>query len=162
MELIPIIKLALVIFATVVFFIILISYMIYKAKEKMQTQPGNQKNNKENIGKRQAASIKNESAFIKNNYSNHANKEQIYFVPQREVKRVPVLVQSQPRSRERFKVVNEQQLNYKIYETRSEKPRAFYHPNSESVKSFTFRAPSVNILDNYSLPNEPLRKLALK
>ncbi|MCK9211215.1 MAG: hypothetical protein M0P61_10305 [Ignavibacteriaceae bacterium] len=162
MELIPIIKLALVIFATVVFFIILISYMIYKAKEKMQTQPGNQKNNKENIGKRQAASIKNESAFIKNNYSAHANKEQMYFVPQREVKRVPVLVQSQPRSRERFKVVNEQQLNYKIYETRSDKPRAFYHPNSESVKSFTFRAPKGNILDSYSLPNEPLRKLALK
>lgn len=67
-----------------------------------------------------------------------------------------------PRSRERFKVVNDEQMNYKIYETRSEKPRAFYHPNNQSVKSFSFRAPSVNILDNYSLPNEPLRKLALK
>jgi hypothetical protein len=162
MELIPIIKLALVIFATVVFFIILISYMIYKAKEKMQVQPGNQKNNKENIGKRHSVPVKNERAFIKSNYSDHANKEPMYFVPQREVKRVPVLVPSQPRSRERFKVMNDEQLNYKIYETRVDKPRAFYHPNDQSAKSFTFRAPSINILDSYSLRNEPLRKLALK
>lgn len=162
MELIPIIKLALVIFATVVFFIILISYMIYKAKEKMQVQPGNHKNNRENIGKRQVASVKNESAFIRNNYASLANKEQIYFAHQKQAKPVPVLAQATPRSRERFRVVNDQQLNYKIYETRGEKPRLFYHPNNQSVKPFSFHAPSVNILDNYSLPGEPLHKLALK
>ena len=51
MELIPIIKLTLVIFATVVFFVILISYMIYKAKEKRTVRPWNKENERENIGK---------------------------------------------------------------------------------------------------------------
>jgi len=162
MELIPIIKLALVIFATVVFFIVLISYMIYKAKEKMQGQSKNQ-NRKANVADRkQPVANKEESVFIKNNYSDHANKEQIYFVPQKQAIRVPVLAHSQPRSKERFKVVNNQTTNYKIYETRVEKPRAFYHPSSQSVNSYAFRSPKGNILDNYSLPNEPLRKLALK
>ncbi|MFA4923526.1 MAG: hypothetical protein WC557_04970 [Ignavibacteriaceae bacterium] len=160
MELIPIIKLALVIFATVVFFIILISYMIYKAKEKLQTQTVSRNYKKENLGKRQPVLVRNESAFIKNNYSDHANKEQIYFVPKRQMKPVPVFPQQSKRPRERFKVVNEQQLNYKIYETRSDKPRAFYHPNDQSVKSFALHAPSGNILDSYSFSNEPLRKLA--
>jgi len=160
MELIPIIKLAVVIFATVVFFVIIISYTIYKAKEKMQIQPKNQKNG--NSSKKQIIARKDESAFSKNHYSGQANKEQIYFVPQRQVVHVPVLAQSQPRSKERFKVVNDQQTNYKIYESRVERPKAFYHPNEQSAKSFTFRSPKGNILDNYSLPNEPLRKLALK
>ena len=162
MELIPIIKLALVVFATVVFFVILISYMIYKAKEKMQTQSKNKNNMKENSSKKQIVISKDESTFIRNHYSDHANKEQIYFVPQRQAVQVPALAKVQPRSKERFKVVNDQQLNYKIYETKVDKPRAFYHPNSQSAKSFTFRSPKGNILDNYSLTNEPLRKLALK
>ena len=162
MELIPIIKLAVIIFATVVFFIILISYMVYKAKEKKQVRPWNKKNSNETESKSHLTLIKNEKVNHKNHYADNSNKEQLYFVPQREVRRIPVLAHSQSRSSQRFKVVNEQQLNYKIYETRAERPRTFYHPNELAVKAFSFQAPSGNILDSYSLSNEPLRKLAIK
>lgn len=162
MELIPIIKLSLVIFATVVFFIVLISYMIYKAKEKRSVRPWDKKNERENNGKSHSAPIYSERALQRSQYSELVNKELLQLVPQRETRRVPVLAHAEPRSRERFKVVNEEQLNYKIYQTRVEKQRAFYHPSDETVKSFSFTVPTANILDSYSLPNEPLRKLALK
>ncbi len=162
MELIPIIKLTLVIFATVVFFVILISYMIYKAKEKRTVRPWNKENERENIGKSHSAHIYSEQAAHRNQYSKLVNKDLLYFVPQRETRRIPVLAHAEPRSRARFKVVNEEQLNYKIYQTRVEKPRAFYYPGNQAMKAFSFPAPSENILDSYSLSNEPLRKLALK
>jgi len=162
MELIPIIKLAVIIFATVVFFIILISYMIYKAKEKTQIPPWNKKSNGGNMRKNHLTLVKREKVDYKNHSMDQADQDQLYFVPQREVTRVPALAHAQPRSRERFKIVNEQPMNYKIYETRVEKPRAFYHPNELAVKPFSLRNPVVSILDSYSLPNEPLRKLALK
>lgn len=162
MELIPIIKLTLVIFATIVFFIVLISYMIYKAKEKRTVRPWDKKNERENNGKSHSAPIYSERALQRSQYSELVNKELLQLVPHRETRRVPVLAHAEPRSRERFKVVNEEQLNYKIYQTRVEKPRAFYYPGSQTMKAFSFPAPTENILDSYSLPNEPLRKLALK
>ncbi len=162
MELIPIIKLALIIFATVVFFVILISYMIYKAKEKKTVQPWNKNNDKNNIGKSHSVNVHGGRNLHRDNHSDLGNRDQLYFVPQRETRKVPVLAQVEPRSRERFKIVNEQAVNYRIYETRVEKPRAFYYPSEQAANAFSFRAPAANILDNYSLPSEPLRKLALK
>jgi len=162
MELIPIIKLALVIFSTVVFFIILISYMIYKAKEKMNDHSKSQKGNSENVRNGHRVHAKNENTFLRDNYTNHANREQLYFVPGKEVRKIPVLVESQSRARARFKIVNNQPLNFKIYETRAENPRAFYHPNPQMANSYSFRAGNGNILDSYSLSDEPLQKLALK
>lgn len=162
MELIPIIKLTLVIFATVVFFIILISYMIYKAKEKRTVRPWNRESEKESIRKNRSAQLHNEKSSHRNHYSELVNNDLLYFAPQRESRRVPVLVHAEPRSRARFKVVNEEQVNYKIYQTRVEKPRAFYYPGNQAMKAFAFQASTANILDSYSLSNEPLRKLALK
>ena len=162
MELIPIIKLALIIFATVVFFIVLISYMIYKAKEKKTVQPWNKNNDKNNIGKSHSVHVHGGRNMNRDNYSDMGNRDQLYFIPQRETRKVPVLAHVEPRSRERFKIVNEQPVNYRIYQTRIEKPRAFYHPGEQAINSFSFPAPAGNILDSYSLSNEPLRKLAIK
>jgi len=162
MELIPIIKLALIVFSTVLFFVILISYAIYKARSKKNDTPGGKKSGPSNGTKIHRSQAKNESHVYRRELSKSVQVA-MEIVPQREVKRVPVLVRAQPRYRERFKIVNDQSVNYKIFETKAEKPRVFYHPNTQGANnSFSFKAKSENILDNYSLPNEPLRKLALK
>gem|GEM_PF-1434963 len=162
MELIPIIKLTLVIFSTVVFFIVLISYMIYKAKLKTQTPPWDKNSGNELRGKNNSVNHRNENVGRKGSYSGNVKNEQLYFATQRESRRIHALAHAEVRHSARFKVVNEQPVNYKIYETRAERPSTFYHPRSESVKSYAFRAPVRDILDSYSLSNEPLRKLALK
>lgn len=142
MELLPIIQLTVVIFATVVLFIILFSYMVYKAKEKKQSQLIRQK---ESGSKKQISSIKYTPAFYSNNYNNNANKELTYVVPKTHT---PVATFSHSKVVERFNIINNQNVNYPIYESNSLNAR--FQPNLNVIHGPTYRVASQSNLDKIS------------
>jgi len=141
MELLPIIQLAVAIFATVVFFIILISYMIYKSKEKKHAPQLQVVKEKNYLNNKQTA------------YYTRANKGHSYVVPKTQVKYSNQTI-SQPRVGERFNIVNNQHVDYQIYETNGIKPRTSFQPNHQIVQSPSLKVSSQNSFDNYNIPEK--------
>ena len=150
MELLPIIQLAVAIFATVVFFIILISYMIYKSKEKKHAPQLQVVKEKNYLNNKQTALI-NSNYDI--DYYTRANKGHSYVVPKTQVKYSNPTV-SQPRTGERFNIVNNQHVDYQIYETNGIKPRTSFQPNHQIVQSPSLKVSSQNSFDNYNIPEK--------
>lgn len=142
MELLPIIQLTVVIFATVVLFIILFSYMIYKAKEKKQSQITRKS---EVASKKQTSSLKYSHAYYSNNYNTNANKELTYIVPKTHT---PVASFSHSKVVERFNIINNQNVNYPIYE--SSGLNSGFQPNLNVVHGPSYRVASQRNLDKIS------------
>ena len=141
MELLPIIQLTVVIFATVVLFIILFSYMIYKAKEKKQIQLARRS---ETVNKKPTSSLKYTPAYYSNNYTANANKELTYIVPKTHT---PVATFAHAKAVERFNIVNNQNVNYPIYETGI---KSGFQSNLTVIQGSSYRVSAQNNMDKIS------------
>ena len=136
MELLPIIQLAIVIFTTVVLFIILFSYIIYKSKEKKQSSLYEvAKNN--NYNNRQANLINFQKANYGQKLTAQANKEYSYVVPKESGDRASGSNSSKD-VKERFNIINEKQTNYPIYEGSKINPSMYFHSNQNSAPTTPF------------------------
>lgn len=115
--------------------------MIYKAKEKKQTQLARRS---ESTNKKQTSSLKFTPTFYSNNYNANANKELTYVVPRTHT---PVATFAHSKAVERFNIVNNQNVNYPIYETGI---KSGFQPNLTVVQGSSYRVSAQNNMDKIS------------
>jgi serine/threonine protein kinase HipA of HipAB toxin-antitoxin module len=154
MELIPIIKLALVVFTGVVGILMIVSYFIYKIKNSK-------------VPKRSEIQAQSVKQFVTSSHKAKtqtlqtpavAQNDQAYYVPQRKahennVKQKPILA-----PRERFQVLNSQNVEVRPALINAEQERAFYQPGT-NYNVFTPSHTARSLFDRYSHGNDRLHKL---
>lgn len=154
MELIPIIKLALVVFSGVVGILMIVSYFIYKIKNskvpkrsEMQTPAVKQFVTSTHKAKTQTL----QTPAV-------AQNDQAYYVPQRKAHENIAKQKPNLAPRERFQVLNSQKVDLRPALINAEQERAFYQPGTyynEFVPTQTARS----LFDRYSHGNDRLHKL---
>jgi hypothetical protein len=152
MELIPIIKLALLTFTIVLGVVIFISYVVYKMRNRNnELKP--QLAKVPVLAYRNSMRITNHS--IPKQVSNNMLREQEFFVPQRSG-HVNMTNVNKKQVKARFKVLNQQE-DLRKYEVNNASDKAFYYPAVKNDILVPDR--SASLLDRYSSGNERLNKL---
>lgn len=154
MELIPIIKIVLVLLAGSVGIILIVSYVFYKIKKSSQPVKEIQK---PMTAKQYVSSAHNLKKSQMQPALVAVQMDQAYYLPQRQARQEfhapkPMLMQ-----RERFQVLNVQNVEERPNHFNSEQKKAFYHPrNSNAVVP---AQTALSLFDRYSQSNERLHKL---
>ncbi len=152
MELIPIIKLALLVFTIAATVIIIGSYIAYKVKSKMSEPKPQLVKVPTSVSYRNLARITHHS--IPKQVSSPMLREQEFFIPQRNSQ---TGIKSKRYQKERFKIINNQQDEMRKFESGNNPERAFYQP---AVQDYSlFNSKPKNLLDRYASENERLNKL---
>jgi hypothetical protein len=147
MELLPIFKTSLILFMIVMAAFVSISYIMYKIKNMDKED---EKSKKMPMPARTPVQQMMVPAPVQ--------KEQYYNISHRAVQQRE-RVQVQPKPRERFLVVNQQQADIRIYQTEAALSAPFYHPRiEENSKQHLSRKP-FDLFENYSNGGEKLHRL---
>jgi len=151
MELLPIFKTSLILFMLVMTAVLTVSYVMYKIK---------------NLNKQEALKAKlnsnPESRSVAHQIIVPVAQQEQYRNVQYRVDQQKLRVQEQAKPKDRFQIVNEQQVALRIYQTEAVAIDApYYHPrNAENKRQFLSRKP-FNLFDSYSSGGEKLHKLSL-
>lgn len=158
MELFPIIKLAVTVFAILSTVLIVFSYLIYKMKGSK-----NKKVNSVQATHAHQPEIHVKQVEVGMGHAAHAKQQQPMhdeqFIQAQQRKRTMKIQKPIIRPRERFKVVNQQQLDMRQQILVEEKP--FYHPRTAETKRQIVSRKSFSLIENYSNGGEKLHKLNL-
>lgn len=158
MELIPIIKLSLVVFALVAGFVITLSYMMYKLR-KNDKKPWLRKTLQSitRVTEQHARMVQMASpapAFA----SMTTYTEQVNQASFRHARAAEPKVQRIERPRERYQVVNNQQVELRKVNYYHSQVREFVPSTEQKVNNRSFNRN--NVLSNYSSGNDSLKKMS--
>jgi len=147
MELLPIFRTSLILFMIVMGAVVTISYIMYKIKN---LDKENEKSKQLRVPERTPVQHVMVPAPVQREQSDNISHRAVQHRQRAQV---------QPKPRERFLVVNQQQADIRIYQTEAVIDAPFYHPReSENNKQFLSRKP-FNLFDNYSTGGEKLHRL---
>jgi len=154
MELIPIIKLALVVFAGFVGLSMIISYFLYKIKNAKMPK----RSDVQATPVKQFVTTSHKVKVSGVHTKDAAQNDQAYYVPQRKVHQQVVKQQPAIAPRERFQVLNHQIVEERPAVLNLEQKKAFYQPRT-NYNVFTPSQTAKSLFDRYSSGNERLHKL---
>jgi hypothetical protein len=147
MELLPIFKTSLILFMIVMSVLVSISYIMYKIRHLKQDED---KAKQLRIPERTPVQQMMVPAPVQREQSRNISHRAVQSRQRAQV---------QPKPRERFLIVNQQQADIRIYQTEAVIDAPFYHPRSaENNKQFLSRKP-FDLFENYSTGGEKLHRL---
>jgi hypothetical protein len=154
MELIPIIKLALVVVSGVVGIFMIVSYFIYKIKNFKVPK----RTEKQSPVVKQFVTSSHKIKTQTLQTPAIAQQDQAYYIPQRKAHESISKQKQNLAPRERFQVLNNQSVDLRPALINAEQERAFYQPGT-NYNVFTPTHTARSLFDRYSHSNDRLHKL---
>ncbi len=160
MELLPIIETAVLVFSVFTVVTLVISYSLYKIKQKERltnAEPAAVKV----VPQAKAAMQYNAAPVVEKKEPSASYHEQVFQFQQRQIQQQEVARVQQIMARDRFLVVNNQQPEMRAVAAVNKSTQPFYHPRASETRKQIMGRKSFNLFDNYSNGGEKLEKLNL-